>query len=79
MAKPRGHPGAPRTFPPVPPHILAGLCMPTTVTSDRMGKEFLQGLRQVSGCSSRGFGPRLEEAAGREGASVCPLAPRPKS
>lgn len=46
--------------------------------SDHTGKEFLQGLRQVSGCSSHGFGPRLEEAAGSEGASTCPLAPRPK-
>lgn len=44
-----------------------------------MGKEFLQGLRQVSRCSWHGFGPRLEEAVGREGASVCPPSPCPKS
>lgn len=49
--------------------------------SDPMGKEFLPGLQHVSCCSSHGFGPRLEEATGREGANACPpyqpLAPNP--
>lgn len=56
---------------------LSGPFLPSHC-GDCMGKEFLQGLRQVSGCSSHGFGPRLKEAAGREGASACPPAPCPQ-
>lgn len=46
---------------------------------DRMGKEFLQRLQEVSGCSSQGFSPWLQHAWGREGASMCPPGPSPKS